>query len=111
LFCHQPAELLSHMQDFVSSFKETVKINEEARKEMQRQAAERMVGTSAAHVEFNVLTAHQHLESRRRRPVRRASIAGTITAFTRGGSRQLAAVPETIEIVDVDVQVGGTLTL
>ncbi len=99
------------MQDFVSSFKETVKINEEARKEMQRQAAERMVGTSAAHVEFNVLTAHQHLESRRRRPVRRASIAGTITAFTRGGSRQLAAVPETIEIVDVDVQVGGTLTL
>lgn len=43
----QPAELLGHLQDFVAAFKETVKINEEARKELQRQAAERMVGAAA----------------------------------------------------------------
>ncbi len=42
-FCCQPAELLSHMQDFVSSFKETIKINEEARKELQRQTTAKMV--------------------------------------------------------------------
>jgi hypothetical protein len=42
-FDGQPAELLSHLHDFVSSFKETVRISDEARKELQRQAAEKMV--------------------------------------------------------------------
>jgi hypothetical protein len=31
------------MQEFVSSFKETVRISEEARKELQRQTTEKMV--------------------------------------------------------------------
>ena len=53
---------------------------------------------------FRNLTPLKHLESRRRRPLRRASVAGPSDAV-RGGSRYLAAVPETIEIVDVDVQV------
>ena len=56
---------------------------------------------------FRNLTPSQHLESRRRRPLRRASVAGYAgpSYALRGGSRYLAAVPETIEIVDVDVQV------
>jgi hypothetical protein len=93
------------MQDFVSSFKDTVRINEEARKELQRQAAERMVGYLHVPPALTMLTVAQHLESRRRRPGRRASVAGTADTASRGGPRHLAAVPETIEIVDVDVQV------
>jgi hypothetical protein len=92
------------MQDFVSTFKETVRINEEARKEFQRQAAERMVHAADSLLEVFMLTVLQHLESRRRRPARRASVAGGAEAASRAGSRYLAAVPETIEIVDVDVQ-------
>jgi hypothetical protein len=50
VFSHvdQPAELLSHLQEFVSAFKETVRVNEEGRKEIQRLAAERMVSISSA---------------------------------------------------------------
>ena len=48
-FDGQPAELLSHLHDFVSSFKETVRISDEARKELQRQAAEKMVRADIPH--------------------------------------------------------------
>jgi hypothetical protein len=44
------------MQEFVSTFKETVRINEEARKEFQRQAAERMVDAADAPPEIFLLT-------------------------------------------------------
>jgi hypothetical protein len=47
----------------------------------------------------------QHLESRRRRPTRRASVAGPGDSVLKRGSLSLAAVPETVEIIDVDVQV------